>query len=205
MRRPLLCSLILATALFTGACTDDSPWYAEATEWLTGLPMDNMCVLTAPVWVVPAESGKDSPFKIPSGDSAHQHLAVGFDYSDLARTRGELPALPMLPTKQRAYLMLYSAPANDAGSRAIPLPQGARIELLSAWIEKMNGPSKATPLYAVCAALYAPEEDLTFWAVLAWDTKPAVLPLLADPATGKPLRMDMEDASEYTHRRSFTR
>lgn len=185
--------LPLITALLTTACSESNNWYAEVTEWITGLPMDNTCELAAPMWVVPAEYGKSSPLKTPLDQFAE---------SFASRTTLEpyAQALPMLPT-MRSYLLLYSDPALDTARK---LPQGTRVELLSVWLEKMTHPDLA-PLYAVCAELRPVESSETFWIILACKATPTTLAPLTDPTTGAPLTLSLEDALHYPRKRTFSR
>lgn len=192
-------TVFLITALLIAACSDNSAWYAEVTEWVTDLPMDNTCELTAPGWLVPAEQytiAKNTP---------HQHINAVFEHSPMALKCTQRPVLPMVP-KERAYLLSYHNPKKVASSDILALPKGARVELLSVWLEKMNRTFGSTePFYAICAELRAVESDTTFWAVLAWNQSPAILPLLANPATGKPLGISLEDALLYARKRDFNR
>lgn len=192
-------TVFLILTLLIAACSDNSTWYAEVTEWVTGLPMDNTCVLTAPGLLVPATqhtAEKNTP---------HKHINAAFDHSPMALKCTQRPALPMVP-KGRAYLLLYRNPKKEDSADMHPLPQGTRVELLSVWLEKMNRTfGKKEPFYAICAELRAVESDTTFWAVLAWNQSPATLSLLADPTTGKPLGISLQDALHFSRKIHFTR
>lgn len=183
--------------LLTAACSDSSPWYAEVTEWIDGLPMDNICELTAPTWAVPAEYGKTSwhktsPAQFAASFGKHKKLGQG-------------PALPMLP-KRHADLLLYKDPATERErpyTTALPLPKGTRVELMSVWMEQVKQPGLA-PSYAICAELRPLESAGAFWVLLAWKESPSTLALLAAPTTGKPLRIDLEDALQHITKKSFS-
>ena len=197
MKRLLLKLLPVILALLTAACSDSGPWYAEVTEWVRGLPMDNICELTAPTWAVSAEYGKHSWHKTAPGQ-----FAACFDKH---KKIGQSPALPMLP-KKRADLLLYhdsTAEQDPLYPTALHLPKGTRIELLSVWLEKMTPPD-SKPSYAVCAELRPAQSAGTFWVILAWKEAPSTLALLANPTTGKPLTLSLEDALLYTTKKHFT-
>ena len=196
--RIIYSTVFLILTLLIAACSDNSVWYAEVTEWVTGLPMDNTCELTAPGWLEPAEQhtvAKNTP---------HKHINAAFDHSPMALKCTQRPVLPMVP-KGKAYLLSYHTPKKVTSSDILALPKGTRVELLSVWLEKMNRTFGSNePYYAICAELRAEESDTTFWAVLAWNQAPTTLPLLANPTTGTPLSLSLEDALRYARKRSFT-
>ena len=43
MRKLLTCTLLALAALLVSCSSEPKEWYADVTEWITGLPMDNTC------------------------------------------------------------------------------------------------------------------------------------------------------------------
>lgn len=166
-RHPLL---ILAAALLLSACKP-SHWYADATEWVSGLPYDNKCALAEPlVELTPAKetTGTPTPSPVPQG------------------------SLILVPAAE--------AEGNAPSTTTLSLPAGAQVELLRIIVEHRDN------TYTAYAELALPQTTQPVWVCVATShTAITKLPLLLTPATGKPLKLDLNSALEYTEKKPIRR
>ena len=183
--------LLLLVLLITACSNEPRYWYADVTEWLIGLPADNICETTQPMWLSPS---KDSHLILAGPKEA-------MPYSTAARKLSLRPTMPVV--KEGRRVLLYKEPHGETEPLQA-LPKGTRVELLSAWLEKVES-ADAAPLYAIYAELRLLHTDETVWAALAWHETPKTLPLLAAPTTHKALSLELENALKYVTKRSIPR
>lgn len=152
-------TLFLLIAALLSACTrTPDNWYAEVTEWILGLPMDNICDLSQPMVIE-----RRAFFHLPEQDV-------------------------LCPLKE------------GETTKRNQLPAGSRVELENVYLRHTDDSS-----YIVYAELRLPDHGALVGIVLAHEPSPHKLPLLRDPATGKPLMLDLKEALEYAAKKACAR
>lgn len=128
--------LLLTASLLLAACSrTEEAWHADVTEWITGLPMDNVCALACPMRLESAVDSSGNTFVSgfilsPTSDSAdlpagtryelihadlkHEQGATGYTlYVDLLRPdTGEKVGLIFQLQDKQAELPYLVAPAD---------------------------------------------------------------------------------------------
>lgn len=166
-----LLSLPAALVLCAACKQEHSSRYADVTEWVVGLPADNICTLAAPLAEVAAGSRNALP---QQAGRAH---------------------FPDTLTPHDTLLRVHDADAAADGEP--PLPVGSRAELLSVWVEQLEMPGAPRAAYAVFAELQVEGYPGSVWVYTGTLSRAGSLPLLLRPADGQPLSLDLEDALEY--------
>ena len=155
MIRPLSALLPVVATLLLSACSR-SNWTADATEWVIGLAVDNICELAEPLCA--DEAAADAPYPAAAKNSRH----------------------------------LVPATAGQQATAAALLSPGTRAELLRVVLERRD------EQYTVYAELSLPQENQPIWVRVARGKQPSEFSCLRDPATAKPLRLDLDAAVAFT-------
>lgn len=182
-------SFLLALATLLLCSCDPKYWYADATEWIIGLPIDNMCMIAEPLCIVDSAQISDM-----------RQAAILSE----ARQSEQAPSFKVIPKGSRFLVKAPAAGDTPDDSLRPALPAGTHVELLRVIIERMENAAHRD-LYAVYAELALPQDRKTVWVFLSCSSDPKELPLLLTPSSGMPLSLDMSDALEYAEKREIRR